>query len=290
MKYDVAQMVTDKIIAAMERGTAPWSPEWQGVNAKLHMPRRANGEYYRGINVLMLWITAHECAYSADQWMTYKQAKDLGGQVRKGEKGAPVIKYGTFEKERDNGEKDSIPFLKSYSVFNVQQIDGLPAEYYPADALQIDTGARSIPALEAFYGSRPARVLNDGTQPRYVPSTDAIHMPHVQQFETAESYYGTLAHEMIHWTGHKSRLDRFAKFSRREDYAFEELIAELGACFVTARVGGDRGTDRSAAYIGAWLEALRNDKKYIFKAAARAAEATDYLIDAAPCAASAAAA
>ncbi|MBY5988201.1 ArdC family protein [Roseovarius atlanticus] len=277
-KIDIYQEVTDTILEAMEGGTMPWRKEWKG-GATLQMPRRANGKFYQGINVLILWMTAQAKGYTADQWMTFKQAKAAGGCVRKGEKGARVVYFDTFKKEDENGEERHIPFAKAYTVFNVQQIDGLPANLQPDLFDDVDTGAQPIDTLEAFYHSTGARIVKDGTQPRYVPSVDQIHMPKVQQFETAEAYYGTLAHELVHWTGHKSRLDRLDVVNK-EGYAFEELIAELGACFVTAQQGGTPDTDNSAAYLASWLKALRDDKRAIFRAASAAQKAVTFLTEA----------
>lgn len=275
-KQDIHQKITDQIIAALEAGTAPWQREWKGAGQPLHMPLRHTGQLYRGINVLLLWIAAQERGFGNSRWLTYRQAQAIGAQVRKGERGTAVVYYGQVTKERDDGTEDEIRFLKSYTVFNVAQVDGLPADLDPAS--QIDTGARHVPAIRAAYDAVGAKVIHTGGQPCYVPGLDQIQMPAIQQFETAESYYGTLAHELAHWTGHKSRLDRFPDATRHQDYAFEELVAELAACFTCAQVGGLRDVNRSAAYIGSWLKALRNDKKYIFRAAAKAQAASDYLL------------
>lgn len=278
-KIDIHQQITDQIITHLETGVTPWHKDWTGTKPAFTLPRRANGEYYKGINVLLLWIAAETKGYSADQWMTFKQAKAVGANVRKGEKGTQIVYYSTFERENEFGQEEKIPFLKSYTVFNVQQIDGLRCEItpdmFPADP---DTGAQADAALEAFFAATGARILNDGTNPCYRPASDTIHMPRIGQFDTAAGYYGTLAHELIHWTGHKSRLDRFGAGGRSE-YAFEELIAELGACFLCARVGADVNTENSAAYIGSWLKALRDDKKFIFKAASAAQKACDLVAD-----------
>jgi len=268
MTRDLQREITDEIISAMENGCAPWSPDWKG-STRLDLPTRANGELYRGINVLVLWASAAKKGYGANRWMTYKQAAELGGQVRRGERGTTVVKYGTFKRENAEGDTETGRYLRRYAVFNVQQIDCLPEGLAHDPAAQIDTGARSIPELEQFYNSIGATIRIDGSQPRYVPSQDAIYMPLVQQFETAHGFYGTLAHELTHWTGHKRRLDRL-NTTNKEGYAFEELVAELGACFLTTQAGGVRNTESSAAYIQSWLQALRNDKKYIFRAAAKA--------------------
>ena len=281
MKRDVYQEITDAIVSQLEAGTLPWRKEWNGGTAGL--PLRANGKPYQGINVLVLWITASARGYTADRWMTFKQAKAAGGCVRKGERGTRVVYFDTFVKKDDDGVDHKIPFAKAYTVFNVQQIDGLPADLQP-DLFgdDFDSGARPVEEMERFYSAIPAHVVVDGSQPRYIPSVDRIHMPKLQQFETAGAYYGTLAHELVHWTGAKKRLDRLETCNkRRGEYAFEELVAELGACFVTARAGGTPDYDNSAAYIASWLKALRDDKKAIFQAASAAQKAADYLVEAA---------
>ena len=277
-KVDIYQRVTDTIVEHLEAGTAPWRKEWKG-GTTLHMPTRANGQHYQGINVLLLWIAAQEKGYQVSQWMTYKQAKELGGQVRKGEKGTGIVFFKTLVKEDDHGEEKTIPFARGYTVFNVAQIDDLPAQYQPVAADDIDTGARPIDELEAFYHSTGADIVKDGSQPRYNTMSDTIYMPKVSQFETPLAFYGTLAHELVHWTGHQRRLDRI-KSQKREHYAFEELVAELGACMVTAQRGGIADTENSAAYLNSWLKALRNDKKMIFRAASQAQKACQFLIDA----------
>jgi antirestriction protein ArdC len=280
-KLDVYQTVTDTIIRELEAGTAPWQSNWEGATGKLDMPRRANGQYYRGINTLVLWISAMSKGYTADQWMTFKQAKAAGGCVRKGEKGTQVVYFDTFTKEDDaTGEERKIPFAKAYTVFNVQQIDGLPSELQADMFDDIDTGARADADMEAFYNAIGAQIVYTGGQPCYIPAQDRVQMPHVHQFTTADEYYGTLSHELVHWTGHTSRLDRLAS-NKKEAYAFEELVAELGACFVVAQKGGTYNAPNSASYIKSWLRALRDDKRMIFRAASAAQKAADFLFEAA---------
>lgn len=274
-KFDAYAMITDKIIAAIEAGVAPWKREWQGAGG-IMTPIRSNGEEYKGINVLMLWIAAHAKGYTCNKWYTYKQAQAVGATVRKGEKAESVVYFQMIEREnKQTAKKEKFPMLKVYSVFNAEQIDNLPEEEIPTP---VDTGAKPIEYMEKFVANTKAKVQITGTQPCYSPVLDHIEMPAVNQFVSAESYYGTLCHELIHWTGHDSRLARFDKHGS-EDYAFEELIAEIGACFVTSKMGIDKGIDRSAAYVASWLKALKNDKKFIFKAATQAQRAADYIME-----------
>lgn len=280
-KIDVSQQVTDRIIASIEAGTPAWRKPWTGDAGGMVMPRRANGESYRGINVLMLWLAAAENGYRSPFWFTYRQAQEAGGQVRKGEKSAHVVKYGTVEREdADTGEARAIPYLKGYSVFNAEQIDGLPDRFAaPAAEEPRDLGTEADPALDAFFAATGADIRTSNEPNAYYrPSEDFIHMPPIATFHSAAGYYGTLAHEAAHWTGHKSRLDRISRFADRKAYAFEELVAEIGNCMICASLGLTPDFDQSAAYVASWLRALKDDKRMIFKAATEAQKAADLLL------------
>lgn len=282
-QFDLYQHVTDQIIASMEAGTPAWRKPWTGDKGAAHFPRRANGEQYRGINVLMLWMEASAKGYRSAYWFTYKQAQEAGGQVRKGEKSATVVKYGTVDRaEEETGKDRKIPYLKAYRVFNADQIEGLPEQYHgkPADAPR-DLGTEADPDLDAFFTATGAEIrTSDDPQAYYHPGDDYIHMPPIATFHSAAGYYATLAHEATHWTGHKSRLDRLSRFTERKAYAFEELIAEIGNCLVCASLGLVPDFDQSAAYLQSWLRALADDKRLIFKAASEAQKAADLLLSA----------
>ncbi|WP_312528930.1 ArdC family protein [Paracoccus sp. (in: a-proteobacteria)] len=282
-QFDLYQHVTNQIIASIEAGTPAWRKPWTGSKGGAPFPRRANGEQYRGINVLMLWMEAAEKGLRSAFWFTYKQAQEAGGQVRKGEKSATVVKYGTFEREDEaSGEERKIPYLRAYRVFNADQIDGLPEKYHgkPAEESR-DLGTDADPALDAFFVATGAEIrTSDDPQAYYHPGEDFIHMPPIATFHSASGYYATLAHEATHWTGHHSRLDRLSRFNERKAYAFEELIAEIGNCLVCANLGLVPDFDQSAAYVQSWLRALADDNRLIFKAASEAQKAADYLFSA----------
>lgn len=279
-KRDIHQEITDKVIAAMEGGLMPWKKDWSV--AAHGMPIRSTGETYNGINVVMLWLSAMENGFQSGQWFTYKQAKALGGQVRKGEKGTKVVFFNAIEREQDNRGGDTetvkIPFLRQYTVFNASQIDELPEKYQP-EAEFLNPAACHDDHVKGFFDGAGATIHEDGSSPCYRPATDSIHMPHLAQFRTVSGFYGTCAHEMIHWTGHKSRLDRFGATPTTADVAEEELTAELGALFLTAQLGCETELDNSAAYMENWLKALRNDKKFIFRAASKASKAVAFIND-----------
>ncbi len=285
-RQDIYSRITDQIVRSLEHGIKPWTQPWNAAHAAgpVSRPLRFNGEAYSGINVLTLWASSMERSFAAPIWMTFRQAKELGGHVRKGEKSAPVVYADTIiKKELDaktgNDVDVTIPFMKGYSVFNVEQIEDLPAHYYAlAEAVRNDD--ERIAHAEEFFASIGARVLNGGNSAYYRMASDHIQMPSFDAFFNAQSYYATLGHESIHWTRHPSRLDRSFEQQRYGDvgYAKEELVAELGAAFLCADLGlklEDRPDH--AAYIGSWLQVLRSDKRAVFTAAAHAQRAVDYL-------------
>ncbi|EEB71056.1 ArdC protein [Ruegeria sp. R11] len=278
-KFDVYAHVTDTIIAEIEAGTPPWRKPWTGSASGIALPTRHNGEEYRGINVLMLWIMAAKNGYVSSRWMTYRQAQELGGQVRKGETSSTVVKYGTFTRANEFGIEEELPYARAYRVFNADQIEGLPEEYYIRPEAPRDLGTAEDPELEAFFNRTGAKILtSDDPRAYYSPAKDHIHMPPIATFHNAAGYYGTLAHELIHWTGSEKRLERIKKFANREAYAFEELVAEIGACFLGAQIGVAPEFGQSAAYVEGWLKALKKDKRAIFRAASEALKATDFVL------------
>ena len=273
------QEITDQIIEQIESGTPPWRQPWTG-SATPSIPLRSTGEAYKGINVLLLWATAMKNGFKSQHWMTYKQAKTLGGQVRKGEKSTTVIYYNVVEKNED-GKEVRIPFAKGYRVFNADQIDGLGEAFYIQPDPPRDLGTEPDAELDAFFESTGAEIrVDDVPRAYYRPSEDYIHMPPISTFESAPAYYGVLAHELIHWTGAEKRLDRLKKFSSKNEYAFEELIAEIGNCMLCAEIGIPLHIDQSAAYVESWLKVLKEDNRAIFKAASASQKACEFLTDA----------
>lgn len=285
-RQDIYSRITDQIIRILQTGVKPWTQPWAAGHAAgpVSRPLRWSGQSYAGINVLTLWASAMERGYTAPIWMTFKQALELGGAVRKGEKGSPVVYANTLtrtETDEATGEdaEVAIPFLKGYTVFNVEQIDGLPAHFYaPANAYP--NPDQPIEQAERFFAATGAKLMHGGNAAYYRMASDHIQMPEFAAFLSAHDYYATLAHESIHWTRHPSRLDRSFDQQRFGDagYAQEELVAELGAAFLCADLGlalEDRPDH--AAYIASWLKALRDDKRAIFTASAHAQRAADYL-------------
>ena len=286
MKKDVYERVTDRIVEALERGVKPWTQPWSGDNmgSRIMRPLRANGVPYRGINILMLWGDAMEKGFTAPTWMTFRQALELGGHVRKGERGSLVVfasKLTRTETDADTGEESErdIPFLKGYTVFNVAQVEGLPAQYYPQPQVMPEPLPRIAHAV-AFVAATGADIRHGGSRAFYAGGPDHIQMPPFEAFRDAQSYYATLIHELTHWTKAPKRLDR--NFGRRrfgdEGYAMEELVAELGAAFLCADLDLTPGhCDDHAGYIALWLKVLKDDRRAIFTAAAHAQRAADFL-------------
>lgn len=286
MKTDIYERVTAHIVAQLENGERPWMKPWDAEHAagRITRPLRANGIAYRGINILLLWGAALEQGFTAPLWITYKQAQELGGQVRKGEKGSLVVYANTLtrtEQDAETGEdtERQIPFMKGYTVFNAEQVEGLPQHFYAVATPAPDPLPR-IARAEAFFASTGATVRHGGNQAYYMIAEDRVQMPPFEAFRDPESYYATLAHELTHWTRHRTRLDR--DFGRKswgdEGYAMEELVAELGAAFLSADLAltPEPRADH-AAYIGSWLKVLKDDKRAIFSAAAHAQRAADFL-------------
>jgi antirestriction protein ArdC len=244
---------------------------------------RHNGHPYSGINVLLLWSQALAHGFSASMWMTYRQARALGGQVRRGETGSMVVYANrvTRPEQDENGEESerAVAFMKAYTVFNVEQVEGLPEEYRGIASARLEPAARADHA-ERFFAFTGADIRHGGDHAYYRLESDHVQMPPFEWFGDADAYYATLGHEVTHWTRHPGRLDRDFGRKRWGDagYACEELVAELGAAFLCADLGltPDVREDH-ASYIASWLEVLKNDKRLVFTAAAHAQRAVDYL-------------
>jgi antirestriction protein ArdC len=286
MHKDVYFSITERVIADLEQGVRPWQRPWRNPNGHtfVPLPLRATGEAYRGVNILLLWLQALDKGFVAPHWLTFKQAQALGAQVRKGERASQVVYAGTLNRTEtdDTGAEieRGIPFLKAYAVFNAEQIDGLPDRFIAQLPTPITDTTRNARA-EAFVTATAADIRHGGTQAYYSPSHDHIQMPPFVSFITADGYYATLAHELVHWTGHASRLDRDLSRTRWGDaaYAAEELVAELGAAFVCAELQlTPQVREDHAAYIACWLKVLKTDKRAIFTAAAQAQRAADFLL------------
>ena len=284
-KRDCYSEITNAIIADLEKGVRPWVKPWEGSGAIPCRPLRITGEPYRGINVLLLWSATHQQGFQSAYWLTFQQALHQGGHIRKGEKSTTVVFSGTLTKteQDDKGEEQEkvIPFLKAYSVFNIDQTEGL-SEKYRAPAAKAPTvreNARHENA-DRFIANTNAEISHGCDRACYSPLEDRIYMPNIERFKDSDSFYAVLLHELTHYTMREGRCPRNFRSSIHgtANYAREELIAELGAAFLCAdlQISLTPRPDH-ADYIANWLEVLRNDKRAIFHAAATAQRAADFL-------------
>jgi antirestriction protein ArdC len=258
MARDLHQEITARIVARLKAGVVPWRQPWSGKGHGV-MPRNAGtSRAYSGANVILLWSRAEESGFSDPRWLTFNQAREAGGTVRKGEKGETVIYVSKIVKTNNNGSKRIIPFLKGYTVFNVAQCDNLPAKIADPDAAQrvVNPNTRDEIA-DAFMSATGATVRHGEARAYYQPLGDFVNMPPFETFTGASSYYGVAFHELGHWTGSAKRLDRtFGKRFGDQAYSAEELVAELTSAFLCAEFGFDNdGAD--AAYI-AHLDRVSN--------------------------------
>jgi antirestriction protein ArdC len=285
-KQDVYTRITNQIVSHLEKGVRPWVRPWNAEHAagRITRPLRHNGKPYSGINVLSLWASAMAQNFAAPIWMTFKQASELDAHIRKGEKGSLVVYADSITRketdEKTGGEIDrEIPFLRGYTVFNVEQIEGLPEVYYAKAAPTLDPVAR-IEHAEKFFAALGANIRHGGNRAFYSIAADAIQMPPFKSFQDADSYYATLAHECTHWTGSKTRLDRDFGGHRfgSEGYAVEELVAELGAAFLCTDLElALEPREDHASYIATWLKVLAADNRAVFTAAAHAQRAAEFI-------------
>ena len=276
-KVDVYQIVTDRIIKALEEGTIPWQKPWsvQGVRPANFVSKRP----YHGINTFLLGMSP----YTSPYWLTYKQAESIGAQVRRGEKGSIVVYWNFFESEKvmDNGEveKKTIPFLKYFTVFNVEQCDNIEIPKNENEG-KVFNPIEEAEMVVTNYSDKPKidELLSDRAY--YAPATDHIVVPKRENFDSEESFYATLFHEMIHSTGHESRLNRvFGSGFGTEQYSKEELIAEMGSAFLCNHVGIlPNVEENTSSYIASWLRVLKNDKRFVVSAAGMAEKATEYIL------------
>lgn len=286
-RVDIYSRITDRIIEDLAGGVRPWMKPWSVANTvgRITRPLRHNGQAYSGMNVLLLWSEQLSRGFASSMWMTFKQALELGATVRKGETGSTVVFASRFTKPQADGKGGEvdreIPFLKAYSVFNIEQIDGLPDHYCHRPEIVFDPVAR-IEQADRFFRNTGAVIRHGGNQAFYAPGPDLIQMPPFETFKDAASYYATLSHEATHWTAAESRVGRdLSRYARdRSERAREELIAELGSCFLCADLGIVPELEPRpdhASYLLSWLKVLADDKRAIFQAAAHAQRATAYL-------------
>ena len=276
-KRDVYTIVTDRIIELLKQGTIPWKKPWVEAGIPQNLISR---RVYRGLNVMLLASLGYEQNY----FLTYSQIKELGASVKKDEKSYPVVYWNWVEPKQEEGEilnTKKYPFLRYYNVYNVAQCTDIPPEKIPVVTRQ----THPIAACEHIIESMPTKpkITQKENKAYYNPLLDFINMPKMGTFTSDESYYATLFHELIHSTGHLTRLNRKGLLEMTEfgsqPYSFEELVAEIGACYLESLTGiAEKQIDNNAAYISGWLEKLENDDHFIVLASSQAQKAVDYIL------------
>jgi len=279
---DIYAEVTDRIVSALERGATPWVRPWRTIGARGGLRNAVSGHEYRGINVMLLGLTTDTAGFENPRWLTYQQAKTLGGQVRKGEHGTLVLFWKPLKMDDRDGQERTeakaprtIPLLRHYTVFNVGQCDGLA--FPQVTSARVAEPDRDL-ACEDFVGNTGALIRHGGSVACYrLRPLDEIQLPARGSFTDAGGYYATLFHELVHWSGDESRSPR--PFGRRfgdPDYAREELAAEMGSAFLCQQFQVD-GSLQHPEYLRSWLEVLREDKRALFQAASKARQACAFL-------------
>ncbi|MCH9674315.1 MAG: ssDNA-binding domain-containing protein [Gammaproteobacteria bacterium] len=272
------ESVTQSILDALEQGTPPWQRSWF-IGSANRLPRNFSTDNpYRGINALIFWMMAQQQGYTSHYWLTFKQARELGGCVRKKEKGTRGIFYRMLEKtDSSSGETTNIPMARQFYAFNLDQIDGI--EDPNAESLPEATSDEN-PDADAFIAATGARIEFGAFSPCYIPKSDTIRCPERARFKSAGDYYATATHELTHWTAHESRLarDLSGKFGDAA-YAAEELIAELGSAFICADLGIQGTLQEHASYLDHWVAILKGDSRAIVNAASHASKAHQYLME-----------
>lgn len=282
---DAAAHVTAEIAKCLERGVLPWRAPWDAKRAHAMtpgLPLRANGEAYKGANVILLWTAQLARGYGKRTWLSYRNAEALGAHVRKGEKATPVIYYGQAKPRPDTqkpGDDDPKPyrFLKLFQVFNAEQCENLPADF----GIEIASPRVDPPGIVRWLERAGAKICIGGASAHYAPAADTIHLPPIAAFRSQEHAAATAAHEGVHWTGAKSRLDTLdGYFTDKALRAKEELRAECGAAIIGAMTGlAPEHVEDHAAYLCEWLALVKSDPRAFLSAAAKAQAAVDWLLE-----------
>lgn len=280
---DINQIITDKIINLLERGTFKTGARRTGSNAAGLPVNVKTGEPYHGINVLVLWAEMADKCYSSSQWLTFKQAAELGANVRKGEKSVMCVYYRMVGK-RDESKADDVQetyfMAKPFWLFNVAQIDGLPVDLVKVINAEPYKSFNPHQEAEQLLVNSKATINYGFDSAYYSPSADKICLPARERFTSESNFYATALHELSHWTGSERRLNRsFGKRFGDDAYAFEELVAELGAAFTVGQLGMiDATIEAHADYVQSWIKVLKNDNTAILKAASLGSEAANFIL------------
>ena len=282
IRADIFTEITNNIIESLELNDDVWQMPWA-----FSLPIRSNDQYYQGINCLILSIKASKESHQFSKWLTFKQAKELGGNVKKGEKSTRIFycssiiikdKEGNLQKE----EEKEIFFRKQYAVFNISQIENLPAQFYQNEKTNINKSINKHHEIELLLSNHNVNLVNhDQASAFYNHKEDLINLPNISKFESNEAYYATLLHELSHWTGHKDRLNRNLEHyhNSKENRAKEELIAEIASMFLTSHFNIKASKENHISYLKSWVKILKEDKKAIFEASSKAQKIFNFLVN-----------
>lgn len=269
--------MTNFILDNIDGNTLPWRRRWHTTSPTISLPLRNSGEPYQGTNHLILNIVSLKKGYSSPFWMTYRQARSMAANVIAGQRGSRIVKYKslTFDATEPGGQDTVIPMIRAYTVFNLQQIEHLPEDYHAKQ--QVETLPAS--AVYDYLISVGATIISGHNQAAFYPELDVIRMPNIEDFVDQYAYESSLAHELIHWTGHHSRLDRLTSTDHNTvEYHFEELVAELGSMMLCAHLGLTAVMrEDHVSYIKHYVEIMQQDKKAIVRASSAAQKAVDFI-------------
>jgi antirestriction protein ArdC len=280
-RADIYQIITDRIISRIEtEGQLPWQQPWANYNGISGQPQNfITKKPYRGCNV---WILS-ACKFNSPYWLTFKQAQSLGGTVKKGEKGIPVVYWQWIEKKSKDSEGDRIPLLKYFTVFNIDQCEGFEKPELDQKEPNQVAGFERAEEIVQQMPNRPELRL-DASSAYYSPASDIVHVPSKESFTSVAEFYNTTFHELIHATGHSTRCARMKTLQDwhrygSDPYAKEELVAEMGASFLCGVSGiSPKVEDNSLAYLQGWISRIRGDKKLLIQASAQAQKAADFIL------------
>lgn len=284
IKKDIFQEITNDIIQSLESDNGIWQKPWA-----LTLPLRGSGQYYQGINSLILSVKAFKESYIFGKWLTFKQAKELGGVVKKGQKATKIfycsslaIKDQESNKPELGEDKKEVFFRKQYFVFNVSQIENLPDEFYQQEKTNINKDIKKHDQIDQLIKYHNVKLVSqDQNNAYYQAEPDIINMPNISKFNDNDSYYATLLHEVAHWTGNKKRLNRDLEsyHIKREIRAKEELVAEISSMFLSSHFNIQKPKQNHISYLESWLKILKKDKKIIFKASSDAQKVFNFLVN-----------
>jgi antirestriction protein ArdC len=283
-KDTVYEMVTERMITALEAGTVPWQKPWSGGKRPLNL---VNGKPYRGVNIFLLHLTALEAGYKSPYWLSFKQAKELGGSVRKGEHGTVIVFWQMVKAKKTDEEEagKTVPMLRYYRVFNLEQCDGVRIpkgrEIPETSTLDFDPITEAETIIAGY--KNPPKIVEDRPEAFFRPDGDLVNLPPRATFTDEGEFYSTAFHELTHSTGSEKRLNRHTSKDQfvfgSHDYGREELVAEMGSAFLCAEAGIESTFENSAAYLNGWLRTIKEDRRAVVVAAGAAQRAADYILN-----------